>query len=52
VHHAVNRDSFYNTMASAAFDSVREPANRLVAEIQEMEIIISRLLKVSCSSRV
>eukprot|EP01036_Dinobryon_divergens_P031397 gene31397-40787_t len=45
VHHAVSRDSFYNTMASTAFDKVREPANRLVAEIQEMELIIARLLK-------
>ena len=36
-------------MKSSAFDSVREPANRLVAEIEEMEDLISRLLKVNSS---
>lgn len=44
VHHAVDRDSFYRVMASSEFDHVRPAADRLVAEVQEMEAVIERLL--------
>lgn len=43
-HHKVTRDLFFATMASTAFDAVREPTDFLVAEVLKAEGLVARLL--------
>ena len=44
VHHAINRDLFFDRLESSEFDSVREYANIAGEEIRQIEVLISRLL--------
>ena len=37
VHHAVTRDLFYQEVASSTFDDCREPTDKLVAAIEDVE---------------
>jgi len=40
----MTRDLFFSTMASGAFDAVREPTDFLVAEVLKAEGLVARLL--------
>jgi Ser/Thr protein kinase RdoA (MazF antagonist) len=42
VHHGVTRDTFYATVAGAAFDGVREATNYLVEQLRSVETTIEK----------
>jgi len=52
VHHAMNRELFYDTIRSEAFDAARADVTRLVGHITAMEDTIEELLRLDLPTQL